>query len=310
MNFVAAKCPSCQGLLHIPDDRDFVKCMYCGSEIKVREVIRIDKDYSTEIKFWKLEAKTLIERSKESNTDEMKTMYHKAIDIYNKILILEPNDPESNFGIAKLNLLVLAYLVDECPFVILENASDFKYFYFGQRFDKSVDTYRKYHIDQTVNEKCWSLLSESFIKLINAVKHSDSVFYRNEFSDFIIDDILITYLNWDETEGKIWLHLKDKIWNGSELYASQCFVNYRLTKIAGRIGFLEYFQNILENKKISNEIKKLCELALGGAYFNVPQKSILRREIIKNSHINPSIRLSQIFHLYYKKYSDIIYLSK
>jgi predicted RNA-binding Zn-ribbon protein involved in translation (DUF1610 family) len=40
MNFKAAICPSCGGQLQVPDDRDSVKCMYCGSEIIVREAIQ------------------------------------------------------------------------------------------------------------------------------------------------------------------------------------------------------------------------------------------------------------------------------
>ena len=40
MNFKAAVCPSCGGQLQVPDDRDSVKCMYCGSEIIVREAIQ------------------------------------------------------------------------------------------------------------------------------------------------------------------------------------------------------------------------------------------------------------------------------
>jgi tetratricopeptide (TPR) repeat protein len=41
MKFIPAKCPSCGGELQIPDQRDFVKCMYCGVDIKVRDVIEI-----------------------------------------------------------------------------------------------------------------------------------------------------------------------------------------------------------------------------------------------------------------------------
>lgn len=40
MSFKAAKCPNCAGDLQVPDDRDNVKCMYCGSDIVVREVIQ------------------------------------------------------------------------------------------------------------------------------------------------------------------------------------------------------------------------------------------------------------------------------
>jgi DNA-directed RNA polymerase subunit RPC12/RpoP len=41
MSFKAAKCPNCAGDIQVPDDRDTVKCMYCGSDIVVREAIRL-----------------------------------------------------------------------------------------------------------------------------------------------------------------------------------------------------------------------------------------------------------------------------
>src|SRR5512142_2283865 len=44
MKFAAAKCPSCGGDLQVPDDKDFVKCSYCGAEVKVRDVIKISLD--------------------------------------------------------------------------------------------------------------------------------------------------------------------------------------------------------------------------------------------------------------------------
>jgi tetratricopeptide (TPR) repeat protein len=40
--FVPCKCPQCGGDLQIPDDRDIVKCMYCSTDIKVREVISVN----------------------------------------------------------------------------------------------------------------------------------------------------------------------------------------------------------------------------------------------------------------------------
>ncbi|MBK9405317.1 MAG: hypothetical protein IPN57_12445 [Ignavibacteria bacterium] len=48
MNFKAAKCPSCGGDLQIPDDRDFVNCMYCTTLIKVRDAILLKPDVNTE----------------------------------------------------------------------------------------------------------------------------------------------------------------------------------------------------------------------------------------------------------------------
>jgi DNA-directed RNA polymerase subunit RPC12/RpoP len=40
-HFVAAKCPSCGGDLRVPDDRDHVKCMYCGGAVIVRQAVQL-----------------------------------------------------------------------------------------------------------------------------------------------------------------------------------------------------------------------------------------------------------------------------
>lgn len=40
MTFKAASCPSCSGDLQVPDDRDVVKCMYCGENVIVGEAIQ------------------------------------------------------------------------------------------------------------------------------------------------------------------------------------------------------------------------------------------------------------------------------
>ena len=41
MAFVAAVCPQCSGALQLPDDRDVVKCMYCTTDIVVRQAIQL-----------------------------------------------------------------------------------------------------------------------------------------------------------------------------------------------------------------------------------------------------------------------------
>lgn len=41
MQFKAAKCPSCGGNIQVPYERDTAKCMYCGSDIIVREAIKL-----------------------------------------------------------------------------------------------------------------------------------------------------------------------------------------------------------------------------------------------------------------------------
>jgi hypothetical protein len=41
MKFFPAICPQCNGELQIPEELEFVKCIYCGVDIKVREVLSI-----------------------------------------------------------------------------------------------------------------------------------------------------------------------------------------------------------------------------------------------------------------------------
>jgi DNA-directed RNA polymerase subunit RPC12/RpoP len=40
MKFEAAKCPNCGGELQLPRDKVSAKCLYCGSDIVVREAIQ------------------------------------------------------------------------------------------------------------------------------------------------------------------------------------------------------------------------------------------------------------------------------
>jgi DNA-directed RNA polymerase subunit RPC12/RpoP len=43
MTFQAGKCPECGGDLQLPDDRTTVKCMYCGVDVTVQEVIQLSR---------------------------------------------------------------------------------------------------------------------------------------------------------------------------------------------------------------------------------------------------------------------------
>ena len=44
MKFIPAKCPTCQGELQVPDDKDFIICMYCGVNVKVRDALKLSLD--------------------------------------------------------------------------------------------------------------------------------------------------------------------------------------------------------------------------------------------------------------------------
>lgn len=41
MNFKPAVCPNCNGDLQLPEEKDYVKCLYCGTTIVVQEAIKI-----------------------------------------------------------------------------------------------------------------------------------------------------------------------------------------------------------------------------------------------------------------------------
>lgn len=83
MNFKAAICPSCGGQLQVPDDRDSVKCMYCGSDIVVREAIQ-KASGPDPANFLGL-AEIALNEGK----------YNKALNFCNKALELDYKNPEA-----------------------------------------------------------------------------------------------------------------------------------------------------------------------------------------------------------------------
>ncbi|MBS1515255.1 MAG: hypothetical protein JSS63_09495 [Bacteroidetes bacterium] len=86
MKFVAAKCPSCNGELQIPDNKDFVKCMYCGVDIRVREVIKVVIDGNVP---------NLLKLGNEA----LKTKnYAEAYNYFNKVLEFDVNNSQAWFG--------------------------------------------------------------------------------------------------------------------------------------------------------------------------------------------------------------------
>jgi tetratricopeptide (TPR) repeat protein len=77
MNFVAAVCPQCAGKLQVPDDRDVVKCMYCGVDVVVRQAVRLLPGNTA----------NLLELADSALTAGN---HAEAIDYYNKVLENEP----------------------------------------------------------------------------------------------------------------------------------------------------------------------------------------------------------------------------
>ena len=85
MAFVAAVCPSCAGALQLPDDRDAVKCMYCGVEVVVRQAIQLVAGNT----------QNLFELATSALAGEN---YSEAYDYFNKVLELEPRNSDAWFG--------------------------------------------------------------------------------------------------------------------------------------------------------------------------------------------------------------------
>lgn len=87
MPFKAAKCPNCAGDIQVPDDRDSVKCMYCGSDIVVREAIKLA---GAEINL-----ENILKLADEAMNSEN---YAEAYNYYTKILEIDPNNYKAWYG--------------------------------------------------------------------------------------------------------------------------------------------------------------------------------------------------------------------
>lgn len=92
MSFKPAKCPNCAGDLQVPEDRDTVKCMYCGSDIVVREAIKLAGGVNIE---------NLLILAK--NAEKINS-WKEAYDYYTRILEYDPQNSEAWFcrGLSKL----------------------------------------------------------------------------------------------------------------------------------------------------------------------------------------------------------------
>jgi tetratricopeptide (TPR) repeat protein len=89
MTFKPSICPSCGGQLQVPDDRDSVKCMYCGTEIVVREAIQAGSGGNIH-NYLEL----AVTATKAGN-------YQEAYDYYLKVLEIDTKNSEAWFGKAK-----------------------------------------------------------------------------------------------------------------------------------------------------------------------------------------------------------------
>lgn len=85
MSFVAAICPQCSGALQVPEERDIVKCMYCGVDVVVRQAIQLVSGSS----------KNFLVLAEAAAAAEN---YAEAFTYFTKALEIDPNNASAWFG--------------------------------------------------------------------------------------------------------------------------------------------------------------------------------------------------------------------
>lgn len=171
MEFKSAKCPSCQGELMVPDNKDFVICMYCGTSVKVREAIIVYSEKNTANWF------TLAEDAYYTRN------YDEAYDFYNKILENNPQSQKALIGKGKS----AGYLFDDGNSRLNETIY---YFEKAIEFSESKEALKK------------NLASVTTTIAVDVFKNSLDNFMRRVHEDKIVTNHLgisyevITALEW------------------------------------------------------------------------------------------------------------------
>lgn len=128
MVLVAAVCPQCSGALQIPEERDFVKCQYCGTDIMVREPVR-------PAQYVHLVQPVAPAAQASANPAHLKELGQEALEAgnaeeaygyFNRVLELDPKDPQAWTG--RADALILASTAYNLRFkdmiAALDNARD------------------------------------------------------------------------------------------------------------------------------------------------------------------------------------------
>jgi tetratricopeptide (TPR) repeat protein len=86
MEFLAAKCPSCGADIHVPGNKDFAFCTFCGSNVKVRESVIMKSDVDTD---------NLIALG---NVELQARDYNEAMDYFTRVLEVDGKNPKAWLG--------------------------------------------------------------------------------------------------------------------------------------------------------------------------------------------------------------------
>lgn len=86
MEFLAAKCPSCGADIHVPGNKDFAFCTFCGSNVKVRESVIMKSDVDTD---------NLIALG---NVELQARDYNEAMEYFTRVLEVDGKNPKAWLG--------------------------------------------------------------------------------------------------------------------------------------------------------------------------------------------------------------------
>ncbi|KQC14851.1 MAG: hypothetical protein APR63_13235 [Desulfuromonas sp. SDB] len=150
--FRPAKCPSCGGELQLPEDKDVVSCMYCGTKIIVKEVLGGADSVKKE------NLLKLADSAKDFGN------YREALDYYNRYLEINIKSKDAWLGKAETTFLISTR----------ENLRTSESI---QCFKKVVELY-----DPVEQEKVRSEVYEKLRSLLNRGKERFFVFDRKQIT--------------------------------------------------------------------------------------------------------------------------------
>src|SRR4030042_4445107 len=106
IEFIPAICPSCGGELRVPDNRDIVKCMYCGKDVILHHDQRIKNGKDVGAAFTDAyigRGRVYLERG---NYNQAITEYTKIIELDSKNKLAYAQRANANYGIGDFEKVI------------------------------------------------------------------------------------------------------------------------------------------------------------------------------------------------------------
>lgn len=276
MKFIPAKCPSCSGDLQIPDDRDFVKCMYCGGDIKVREVICIKENKEDKIN--DLLTQYLVYSSKLNVRGLFKKEYLdsvlRCLEICLNIIRLNPLEFTYYCNMVSNILLYLA-LSEEVP---IFNIKDDNLYFNSLNNIKKITQYKtKTKVDDIFipNDKLNNYL-ELIFKTYEILYNLDDSKGNNKYFESI-NKIILDYINNNLLTYKNVFFVKE---NGISIFGivlisekDKTFkeetdnLNALVGLFAGLLYICDKLYQISHDINVKTKIQEISKLSLKGGYY-------------------------------------------